>query len=42
MVRKVFAIALLAVVAAVAACSGNITASEDEENRGGGIYTSGG
>jgi hypothetical protein len=39
MVRRLLAIALLA---ALAACSGNITAAEDDENRGGTMVTAGG
>jgi hypothetical protein len=39
MIRRLVAIALLA---AVAACSGNITAADDSENRGGTMVTAGG
>jgi hypothetical protein len=39
MIRKLFAVALLATLAA---CASSITAADDGENRGGGISTSGG
>jgi hypothetical protein len=39
MVRRLLAIALLA---AMAACSGNPTAAEDGQNRGGTMVTAGG